>query len=62
MSEEEMKKAVFQKIDDLSPEQLKIVDEFIGRLQLDKKEEWDVTAHAKNIKNERGELLKKLAQ
>ncbi|MEO6069430.1 MAG: hypothetical protein ABIN57_06535 [Chitinophagaceae bacterium] len=38
MSEEEMKKAVFQKIDDLSPEQLKIVDEFTNeRAELLKK-------------------------
>lgn len=62
MSIAQMKKEINAKIDELSETQLKAVDEFIEKINLAKKKEWNLKMHLDDIMNERSEVLKRLAQ
>jgi len=62
MSVEEMKKELNAKINSLGESQLKMVDEFIDKVNSFKGKEWDLKKYVEDILNERAEVLQKLAQ
>jgi hypothetical protein len=62
MSVEELKKEIQKEIENLSPEQLKSVDNFIKNINSVSSKEWDLNEHVQNIMQEREEVLKKLAK
>jgi transposase len=58
----EMKKEIKDKINNLDESQLKMVEEFIEKINLPKGREWDLKKYVNEILDERGEVLQKLAQ
>lgn len=62
MSVTEMKKEINAKIDSLNEYQLKMVEQFIEKINSPKGEEWDLKKYMNDILNERAEVLQKLAQ
>ncbi len=62
MNVEELKKEIYKKIEHLSINQLKTIDDFIKKINTSSDEEWDLSAQVKNVMKERANVLKKLAQ
>lgn len=61
MSIAEMKKEINDKINRLDETQLKVVEEFLEKIN-SQNSEWNLQKHVNEILNERAEVLKKLAQ
>jgi hypothetical protein len=61
MNVAEMKKEIHDKINKLDESQLKMVEKFIEKINL-QTSEWDLKKYVDEILNERGEVLQKLAK
>ena len=61
MSIAEMKKEINDKINRLDETQLKVVEEFLEKIN-SQNSEWNLQKHVNEILNERAEVLQKLAQ
>lgn len=57
-----MKKAIIEKVEGLSEEQLIQVNQFVDSINNTPAKEYDLLPHVENIVKEREEVLKKLAQ
>ena len=62
MSVAEMKKAIIEKVETLTDQQLIEVNLFVDAINKNEPKEYDLMPHIDNILNEREEVLKKLAQ
>ena len=62
MSVAEMKKTILEKVETLSEEQLRDLEQFIDRINNTPTQEYDLLQHVENIITEREDLMKKLAQ
>lgn len=62
MSVEEMKKAISEKVETLTEEQLMRVSNYIDSINQTPGKECDLLPHVEDIVKEREEVLKKLAQ
>ncbi len=62
MSLAEIKKEIIEKVDALSPAQLKEVNKFIDQINNLSSKEWDLLPHIENTVSEREEVLQKLAK
>lgn len=62
MSVEEMKKAISEKVETLTEEQLMRVSNYIDSINQTPGKEYDLLPHVEDIVKEREEVLKKLAQ
>lgn len=62
MAPEEMKKKVKLKIDAIDESQLKLVVDFIEKVESSKVKEWKLMKHIDEIIEERGDVLKRLAR
>lgn len=62
MSVAEMKKEINAKIESLDESQLKMLEQFIEKINSPKSKEWDLKRHVQEILDERAEVLQKLAQ
>ena len=62
MNVEEIKKQINSKMKNLDKDQLKIVDEFIEKINSLNLNEWDLNQYVEDIVNQRAEVLHKLAQ
>lgn len=62
MSVAEMKKAIIEKVETLSEEQLIQVSQFVNSINSAPVKEYNLLPHVDNIVKEREEVLKKLAQ
>jgi len=57
-----MKKAIIEKVETLTDQQLIEVNLFVDAINKNEPKEYDLMPHIDNILNEREEVLKKLAQ
>jgi hypothetical protein len=62
MSVAEMKKAILEKVETLTDQQLIEVNLFVDAINKNQLKEYDLMPHIDKILNEREEVLKKLAQ
>ena len=62
MSVTEMKKEINVKVESLNEQQLKMVEQFIEKINFSKEGEWDLKKYMDDILKERAEVLQKLAQ
>jgi hypothetical protein len=62
MSVAEMKKAILEKVEKLSEEQLIQVNQFVDSINEQPAKEYDLLPHIENIIKEREEVLKRLAK
>ena len=62
MSVAEMKKAIIEKVQTLSEEQLSALNTFIDEINNQHSGEYNLLNHVEDLVSEREELLKKLAQ
>lgn len=62
MSVEELKKEINAKVEVLNEPQLKMVEQFIEKINTSEENEWDLKKYADEILKERTDVLQKLAQ
>jgi hypothetical protein len=62
MSAAELKKAILEKVETLTDQQLIEVNLFVDAINNNKRIEYDLMRHVEDIIDERKEVLKKLAQ
>lgn len=62
MSVAEMKKAIIEKVETLSEEQLNALNTFIDGINKRQSKEYDLLPHVQSLVSEREGVLKKLAQ
>lgn len=62
MSVAEMKKEIKAKVESLNEAQLKMVEQFIEKINTSEGNEWDLKKYVDDILKERANVLQKLAQ